>query len=138
MNALKFVGVIAVAAILSLGMACGDSSSADRAVEGSESKAFRWEVIFTPSRRTIKIGGGVGYCEGDPRPRIASPDVEYRGEDVYIRLELHKPRSRPSRNSLCLGSELLVTRKIILLRDLSDLKLYDSSVEPPELRWPSE
>ena len=139
MNIHRPVGMVAaIAAILLLAMACGDSSSADKSstVEKGADKAFRWGVIFAPSPRTVKIGGGADYCEGDPRPRIARPDIEYRGNKaVYIKLELKSP-DRPKSKKLCLDSELLVTRKITLRRDLSDVKLYDSGVEPPELRWP--
>jgi hypothetical protein len=137
MNILKFGRVvIAAVAILAFGVACGDRSSSDQTVGKRDPKAFKWGVIFTPTERMIKIGGGVGYCAGDPRPRFRRPDVEYRGEDVYIRLELKARRSHASRNGLCLGSERLVMRTITLRRDLSDLRLYDSGIEPPELRWP--
>ena len=141
MGLFKSVGAMVITtAILSFAMACGDSSPADGtgvAVEGRDDNSFNWGVIFNPTLRTIKIGSGVGYCVGDPRPRIMRPDIKYRGDDVYIRLELKRPPpSRPSRNGPCRGVELLVTRTINLRRDLSDLRLYDSGVEPPELRWP--
>jgi len=140
MSIRRFFAVMAVAAlVLALGVACGESHSDNRAGRASadaNDKPFEWEVIFASSRRTIKVGGGVDFCEGDPRPRIARPEIEYRGKDVYIQLKLKTPRTRPSTHERCAGSVLLVTRRITLRRDLSDLKLYDSGVEPPELRWP--
>ncbi len=128
----------AVVALLALGIACGGSSSVDGASKTADrdSKFFRWGVIFTPSPRVIKVGGGIGYCVGDTKPRLARPHIEYQGEDVYIRLSLRMPKQRQSKDNLCAGVELLVMRKIRLQRDLSDLRLYDSGVEPPELRWP--
>src|SRR5262245_39304688 len=100
MSVLKSAGGIAsIVATLLLVTACGASSSANRAgvVEGRDGNSFNWGVIFTPAPRTVKIGSSVGYCMGDPRPRIEKPAIEYRGEDVYIRLELKVPAPRQRR-----------------------------------------
>lgn len=133
MRILWLAGVMTVAvAILLLAVACGTGS----AVGGREDNAFQWGAIFTPSKRTVVVGEGVDYCVGDPRPRIAKPEIQYRGDDVYIRLELKTPRFQSPKGSRCAGVGLLVKRKITLRRDLSDVELYDSGVEPPELRWP--
>jgi len=129
------LAVVVAATVLPLGLACGNAAPSAE-VGQRDPDSFRWGVIFTPSERTIRIGGGVGYCEGDPRPRFKRPDVEYRRKNVYIRLELKTRRPQPQKNAACLGSELLVTTTITLRRDLSDLRLYDSGAQPPELRWP--
>ena len=75
------------------------------------------------------------YCAGYPHPTIRSPEILYRGNDVYIKLKVKWP-DRPSKGDLCLGSELLIMRTIVLRKDLEYVNVYDSGVEPPELRWP--
>jgi hypothetical protein len=91
-------------------------------------------VIFTPSERSIRIGSGVGYCEGDPRPRIEEPEIKYRGDEVYIRLELAKLGPSNRNKGRCAGSVKLMLKTVRLKRDLSDVSLYDSGVDPPERR----
>lgn len=60
-----------------------------------------------------------------------------RVDDVYIRLEvITPPPTAAQRKEECLGVELGVTKVITLRRDLSDIKVYDSGLDPPELRWP--
>lgn len=129
---------VAAVAVLLLAGGCGESSPPEtsNSVKGREAGALEWGFKFAPSSRVAMVGGGAGYCEGDPKPRIAKPDIQYRGDDVYIRLELRTPRHRPADNGLCFGVGLPVTRRITLRRDLSELNLYDSGVDPPELRWP--
>lgn len=138
MGILKTVGMVVAISVSSLVIACGDTSTVQTsdAVKGREEGAFQWAVIFTPTSRTVKIGSDVGYCVGNPRPRIVKPNVEYRGDEVYIRAELHKPSRRVPSRGPCRGVGLLVTRKIVLRRNLSEVELYDSGVDPPELRWP--
>jgi hypothetical protein len=140
MRVSRLLVVISVAATISvLGMACGKSSSGDRrdiATSEHNDGIFSWGVISTIAPRMLKVGNGVDYCVGNPRPRIGMPDTAYRGSDVYIRLKLHIPTNRPSRKNVCLGTELLVTRTVTVQRNLADIKVYDSGVQPPELRWP--
>jgi len=85
----------------------------------------------------LTVGREVDYCAGDPRPAIRHPQILYQGNDVYIKLKI-KGSDRPSKGNLCLGSEMAITRTITLRRDLENVRVYDSGVEPPELRWPSE
>jgi hypothetical protein len=123
------------------GLACGASSSpADKkndTYQARDDKVLRWKVISVTPPRTIKAGGSVGYCVGDPRPRIKRPQIKYRGANVYIKLEVEKPRPKSTeKHTACGGVELLVRRTIILRRNLSDVQIYDSGVEPPKLRWP--
>jgi hypothetical protein len=150
MNVFRSVGVLLAAGAMFLGSACGETSSAGKAshLQAEDPRSFKWGVIFNPSPRVIKVGGGVGYCVGDPKPRIAKPDIKYQGDEVYIALELKKPPKPPRKRPQlfpkgktpvvegCAGVELLVTRKLTLRRNLSDLTIYDSGVEPPEQVWP--
>lgn len=122
--------IAASATVALLCVSCGDSGPADKNTRG-------WQVVSVKSPRTLKVGKAVGYCTGYPRPSIRHPQILYHGDDVYIKLKVKWPR-RPSKGDLCLDSELLIMRTIILRRDLEDVKVYDSGVEPPELRWPSE
>lgn len=137
MNIVRTIAVVASIALL--GFACGNSAPADNntAAESRGRNGLQWGVITTTPPRTLKVGGAVGYCVGDPRPTIGRPQIRYRGEDVYIRLELQIPRKkRAKKRGRCAGVELFVRKAITLRRDLSDVKVYDSGIEPPELRWP--
>lgn len=127
---------MAACALLALGLTWGAFSADGPSMKGNPRNAFEWAVVRHPSERVIRVGHGVGYCVGDPRPRIKEPEIAYRGGDVYIRLELAKRGPLPSSGGLCAGLELLVKKTIRLKRDLSGLNLYDSGVDPPERRWP--
>lgn len=128
----------AVAAISSLGIACGDSADDTSMAAGSDSsKTFDWGVISTKPPRTLVVGGGIGYCEGDPRPKIMRSQIEYRDDNVYIRLNVKRPPKEASNGEVCLGSELLITRGVTLRRDLSDAKVYNANTEPPDEVWPA-
>lgn len=132
---------IVVLAVGMAGLACGASSSPARKkndthqVQGS--KVLRWGVMSTTPPRTIKVGGTVGYCVGDPKPRVKRPHIKYQGANVYIKLEVEKPHPQSTeKHKACGGVELFVGRTIILRRVLSNIQIYDSGIDPPKLRWP--
>lgn len=122
--------IIAGVAVALLCVGCGESAPANRTIHG-------WQVVSVKSPQTLKVGKEVNYCTGYPHPTFRRPQILYQDNDVYIELKVRWPR-RPSKGDLCLGMELLITRTIVLRRDLKDVRVYDSGVEPPELRWPSE
>lgn len=137
MNSLSAITTLTIIALL--GFACGDSTPANtdrNARESRDGNVLRWEVISTTSPRMLKVGGAVGYCLGDPQPAIGRPQIRYRGDDIYIKLGLETPRKKRARKGNCAGVELFVYRWIEVKRDLADVKIYDSGVEPPRQRWP--
>ena len=125
----KTIGVGMMVTLLCV--SCGSSGSTDKNAHG-------WQLVSVESPRILKVGREVGYCVGDPWPTIRPPQIQYRGKNVYIKLRVKMPRRRPSKGGLCLDREMLITRIIVLRRDLKDVSVYDSGVQPPELRWPSE
>lgn len=136
---MNLIRAIALAIVIGLfGSACGVSTPANRESNSRETRdgnALRWEVISTTSPRTLKVGGVVGYCVGDPQPIIERPQIRYRDDDVYIRLEVQAPRKK-RKGRLCGSTERFVAKKITLPLDLSEIQIYDSGIKPPELRWP--
>lgn len=132
MRLMPKAGIIFVSVVVApfLCASCGDTGSANENNDG-------WQLVSVELPRTLVVGKAVGYCAGYPRPTIRHPQILYQGSDVYITAKVKWPH-RPSKGDLCLDSELLVMRKIVLRRDLEDVKVYDRGVEPPELRWPSE
>lgn len=126
------------------GLGCGASSETNMKKEdtrsaGSEKvKVLKWGVRSVMPPRTLKIGDYIGYCAGDPKPRISSPQIKYRGVSVYIKLEVRRPRDKPSdrERAVCGGVELFVGRTVMLKHDLAYVRVYDDGVDPPELRWP--
>jgi len=137
---MNFTRAIAATAVLALaGLACGDSAPADRestVLQSRDGRTVKWGVRWTKQPRALKIGVRIGYCVGEPKP-IADPEIKYRGDDVFIRMKIKMPREgQLKKGELCEGVELFVGRAITLRRDLSDVRIYDGGVEPPELRWP--
>lgn len=133
--------IIATTAVGFLGLACGGSTPAQEAASGPtprDSKILPWEVISVSPPYALKVGAGVGYCVGDPRPTIKRPNIRYEDENVYVRLKITRPRKGSTKSRLCAGKELLITRQIKLRRDLFSVKIYDSGASPPELRWPTK
>lgn len=133
---MKMLGIIGfVLTALVIGACGGATSDGHEGNPASSELGFEWGVISVPSRRSVKLGGGVDYCRGSPRPAIAKPQVRYRGRRVYIRLQLKRGKSDED-IGLCAGVELLVTRTIGLRRPVDDLVIYDSDRHPPRKVWP--
>jgi hypothetical protein len=131
---------IATAMTIALvGFGCGDSAPANRENNPRESRdgnVLEWEVVSTTPPRTLRVGGAVEYCLGDPQPIIGRPQIRYRGDDIYMRLRLEISRKKRAKKGNCAGVERFVRKAITLRRDLSDVNVYDSGIESPELRWP--
>lgn len=128
------------AGMMAIGTACGSSPSPDEKEMHSggavDVQTLPWGIVSVSQPRTIRIGAQVGYCVGDPRPRIRRAPTKYRNGAVYIKVEAVLPREKPSDKGLCGGKVLFLYKTITLKRDLADVKVYDSSISPPGLRWP--
>lgn len=122
-----------------IGVGCGGSAPAEKgsqASQGRNERILEWKVLAIIPPRTLRVGADSGYCAGYPRPTIGSPQIRYGGLDVYIELEAIAGKE-PSKGDPCLGIRLYLERTISLDSDLSLAKVYDSGVDPPELRWPT-
>jgi len=97
-------------------------------------EVLRWEVGSVKQPRTITVIGEVGHCVGHPKPRSQLPHIGYRGRNVYIMLVVEVPHQK--QGTACAGVEVPVRRIVTLKRTLSEVKIYDSSSNPPALRWP--
>lgn len=141
-NRLSCISVAALSFAL-LGSGCsGSSPSIDGERDthdrlGTNVEVLKWSVRSVVPPRTLRIGGRVGYCVGDPKPRVRSSQARYRHDNVLVRLEVVIPHHKSvEKGTICGGVELFVGRTITFRRDLSDIMVYDSGVEPPKLRWP--
>ncbi len=101
---------------------------------GGGVQVLRWHVgsVWGPSAFTAV--GEVGHCAGYPKPRIKRPHVRYRGDKIYIRLLIEKPRYR--KGVACAGLAISLRKAITLKRNLSDVTVYDSGRRPPAPQWP--
>ena len=136
------------AALALAGAACGASAqttevdtTAERGGTGQNvavtMEAVPWRISSVPGPRTIAVIGEVGHCVGDPRPRLRGAQIRYRNDAAYVRLNAAIPKKKMStKNELCAGVELFLRTRITLRRDVEDLRIYDGSTKPPELRWP--
>lgn len=123
---------IATGAVLcafsSLAFGCGGEG--DRSAE-----AVEWGVFRPTSPRQVDLVVTVDQCDGDPKPTIQRPVIEYSGKRVFIELLLEPQKE--SDDGGCLPVLLGVHKKIVLKQDLDELVLFDASTDPPEQRWPN-
>ena len=126
--------------MVAFGIGCGSSERPDETARPAsgrfDKEVVAWGVASVSGPKTVKLGTEIGYCVGDPKPRMRLAQRIYRGKSVYITVELALPRKKPSDHSLCGGVGLFLYKTIRLTRDLADVMLYDSSTDPPTRRWP--
>lgn len=123
------MGVLAIAVLAGaslLGAGCGGSDD-----DGSE-RAVEWAAERAVGPRSIRLVATVEVCF-EP-VQLERPIIEYSGHRVYLELR-HTPEER--KYDGCLLSLLTLHRTVTFNRDLDELILYDSSVDPPERRWPT-
>lgn len=131
----RLLAVSLTVVLIAIPSGCGSGSNDETGVRIGESSA--WSVQSVNAPRTLTVGTGVDYCAGDPKPRIGPPEIEYRGDDVFITLTVEEPPAQSAKpNEVCAGVELFVGRKILLKRNLHDVQLFDGGVDPPLQRWP--
>jgi|SRR5215218_421189 len=130
-------------------VACGSSSTTVEPIGASYQRVDRslpWSVRSVLGQRMIRIGGFVGYCEGRAKPTLKPPRIRYKGDRVFISLELQRRRHGTSRGAHrkqpkiaegCAGVELFIGQTVALKHDLSQVEIFDSGVNPPRLRWPT-
>jgi len=117
--------IVFACALLVLGCGGEDDRSA---------QAIEWEVFRPTSSRQVDLVAAVNYCDGDPKPTLQRPVIEYSGKRVFIELLL-EPQG-DSDDGGCLPMLLGVHKTIVLKQDLDELVLFDSSTDPPKQRWP--
>lgn len=121
------VGAMLLVSIL-LSFSCGGGG--DRSAE-----AVEWEVSRQVGSRQVELAATVEYCGGEQGPTLEQPVVEYASKRVFIELLLASQEESDDRG--CPLSLLGVYKTITLKRDLDELVLFDSSIDPPEPRWPT-
>jgi hypothetical protein len=100
---------------------------------GDESRVLPWSFFKQLGPRKAKLAGEVGYCVGEPKPRIEKAVRSYSGNRVFLTLILSQKRPEPEE---CRGVGLAVFKTVTFRRNLEQLELLDSSTDPPQLRWP--
>jgi hypothetical protein len=107
-------------------LGCGDG--------GVDASAIHWSFFEQLGPRKARLAGEVGYCVGEPKPRIEKVLRRYSGNRVFLMLILEE---RPPEPEKCRGVGLAVFKTVSFRRDLEQLKLFDSSTTPPTPRWPN-
>lgn len=100
---------------------------------GDESSALQWSFFKQLGPRKAKLAGEVGYCVGEPKPRVEKVIRSYSGNRVFLTLILSPERPEPEE---CRGVGLAVFKTVTFKRNLEQLELLDSSTDPPSYRWP--
>lgn len=118
----SLIGLLVASCIVLV--SCGD---------GDDARALKWAFFKQLGPRKAKLGGEVGYCVGEPKPRVERVIRRYSGNRVFLTLILDPERLEPEE---CQGVGLGVFKTVIFQRDLDQLILLDSSTNPPERRWP--
>lgn len=114
-------------AVVIVAFGCGGKSD-------HSAQAVEWEVFRPTGPRQVDLVVAVDHCDGDPKPTIQRPVVEYSGKRVFIELVLKSQGE--SEDGKCLPMLLGVHKTVVVKHDLDELVLFDSSTDPPELRWP--
>jgi len=117
-----FAGVLAVSCLFLAG--CGD---------GNGSTELEWAFFRQLGPHQAKLAGEVGYCVGEPKPRIEKVVRNYSGNRVFLTLILGPERPEPEE---CRGIGLSVFKTVSFQRNIGQLVLLDASTNPPSRRWP--
>lgn len=81
----------------------------------------------------VVIYSEAGSCG---RPRILQVHPRYAGHSVYIRAEVEFQKEKFPKSAMCAGVGEFIYKTVNLKREIKEIKIYDSSVTPPALRWP--
>lgn len=100
---------------------------------GDGPNGLQWSFFKQLGSRKAKLAGEVGYCAGEPKPRIGKVIRSYSGNRVFLTLILSQGRPEPKE---CRGIMLSVFKTVSFQRNLDQLVLLDSSTNPPSRRWP--
>lgn len=112
-----------VASCVTMG-GCGSGDSPD---------GLQWSFLKQLGPRKAKLAGEVGYCVGEPKPRIEKVIRSHSGNRVFLTLILGPERPEPEE---CRDVTLGVFKTVSFQRSLGQLVLLDSSTDPPSRRWP--
>jgi hypothetical protein len=96
--------------------------------------ALRWSVFKQLGPHKAILAGEVGYCVGEPKPRVEKVVRSYSGRRVLLTLFLGRRQPKPQD---CRGVGLAVFKTVSFRRNLAQLELLDASTDPPERRWPT-
>jgi hypothetical protein len=91
---------------------------------GDDASALEWSFFKQLGPRKAKLAGEVGYCVGDPKPRVERVIRRYSGNRVFLTLILSPEGPKAEE---CLGVGLGVFKTVSFQRDLDQLILLDSS-----------
>ena len=101
---------------------------------GEDPRAHEWSFFKQLGPHKAKLAGEeVGYCVGEPKPRIEKVIRSYSGNHVFLTLIPSQERPEPEE---CRGVGLTLFKKVTFRRNLEQLVLLDSSTDPPSRRWP--
>lgn len=100
---------------------------------GDGPRALEWSFFKQLGPHKAKLAGEVGYCVGEPKPRIEKVLRSYSGNRVFLTLILSQEQPEPEE---CRGIGLGVFKTVSFQRNLEQLVLLDSSTDPPSRRWP--
>lgn len=102
---------------------------------GADENALPWAFYKHLGPHKGKLAVEVGYCVGEPRPRLEQVTRRYSGDRVFLTLTLKEGPPEPEK---CLGKEIAVFKTVSFRRKLGQLELFDASTNPPTRRWPLE
>jgi hypothetical protein len=93
-----------------------------------------WGAPTIVGRRTIELGVSVGYCVGEPMPRIDHLRVSWRPDAAVVTVFVRFPAVHFNENEFCAGVGLVMRKRVKLARPLAGRTLYDGATSPPQRR----
>lgn len=124
------IGVtVAVAALQ-----CGSASVLAANGEGTV-RPVPWRLSSIDGQQGIRVRASVGYCVGDPKPRVDHVKVVERSKSVFITTYVLFPEPAETSDS-CAGVRLVLTKRIQFKQALENRRIYDGGSARPKQRWP--
>jgi hypothetical protein len=100
-------------------------------------RLVRWRVSHVVNGNAVAVYSSSGYCQGERPPEFAGYRSRTKKNSRFIMVFISKARdSHKSDETICRSVGFVVRGVLRFSQPVQTLRLYDSSVDPPRLRWP--
>jgi hypothetical protein len=94
-----------------------------------------WRLSSVDGPRVVDLRNSVGYCVGDPKPRVDHVKVIEHPKSIFITTYVGFP-APPQTSGQCAGVRLILKKRLRLKLAIEGRTIFDGSKVPPSQRWP--
>ena len=94
-----------------------------------------WRLSSIDGQRVVGLRNSVGYCVGDPKPRVDHVKVIEHLKSIFITTYVGFP-ALPQTSRQCAGVRLILRKRLRLKQAIEGRTIFDGSKAPPSQRWP--